>query len=922
MVSQLDVAVADARPSQSDLVAARLRSSLRERLAGVSAPVRLGPYTIGRCLGQGGMGVVHEAVDERLGRRVAIKVLRSRGHDAAATLRREGRLLAQISHPNVVRVFDFRVDVASGQTWFAMELVEGDNLRHWLRESEPSSEQILEVLVAAGTGLAAMHEAGLSHGDFKPENVLVGPGGVKVADFGLARLLQAEHETDSLRPLPPPSTEEVSTFRGGTAGYLPAERLDGAAADPAGDQFAFAVTLYEAMQGQRPFEDEDSLRCGRIRRGPVSLSPRLSAVVRRGLDPDPARRFPSMQALLAALTTTRRRRYWRGGLVASAAIAMLGVAAWPPDEERPCTFEASPLGKLDEHRTALQDALDSGGLVRARLDDFVDAWTQRWREACSAEPTAEGDRTLACLTHQAQTVTTLVEGLTEHADPTQSIEAIASLDEPGECDEAVHHLPESLAAILVRADGLYKAARYADSLATSRELIERGHELDDAAARAAGGLVAGAALDGLGRFEEAAETLEAAQWEAYAARDSKRVSEAALQLVVLRALELADPEGARRSLDVAAVALERVGQRPQDSEKYLQAEATLLYREGDAVAAYETALRAAAIVDAVDGTGAQRATAQYAVAGLALAASRPEDAVAPAETARALFTDAYGPAHPRVGSSLQLLGKAAKLQRDLERAEEHFEQARQIFAAVDPEHPELRRVLEDLATVARLDGRYGDARRFLQAAQAHASSTLPPDHPEHADLETSLGLVAHMEADWPAAAGHYDKALRIKEQAAGPTHATLWPIISNLALVASERGDNEQALAMHERAHEILVANAGPTHRDLAGPALGMGRALAALERFAEAEPHLLRALELGELPGSPVHFGDVQLALAQVQLKLGRDYDEAMTLAHAARESYDTGEARFVTSLAAARAFIAAAEEATDKHAVPLFGL
>lgn len=363
-----------------------------------------------------------------------------------------------------------------------------------------------------------------------------------------------------------------------------------------------------------------------------------------------------------------------------------------------------------------------------------------------------------------------------------------------------------------------------------------------------------------------------------------------------------------------------MGKRPHESEKYLQSESTLLYREGKVEAAYEMALRAAEVV--AEGDATDRANAQYAVAGLALVASRPEDAVKPAEIARDLFTEAFGPSHPRVASSLQLLGNAAKLHGELDRAEEHFEQARQIYAAIDPAHPELRRVHEDLAAVARMSGRYDDARRHLQSAVTIADATLPPDHPDHADLETSLGLVAHMEADWPTAARHYETALRLKEQAVAPTDGSLWPIVSNLALVAFERGNHDEALAMETRAYEIVIANGGPEHRDLSGPALGVGRALAALGRFDEAEPYLERALELGALPGAPVHLGDVQISLAQVRLRLGRDYDEAMTLARAALESYDTGEARFATSLVLARDFIAAAEQAEDKRAVPLFGL
>src|SRR5687767_2761935 len=134
------------------------------------------------------MGRVYQAADPELDRRIALKLVRGRRGDAIASARllREAQALAQLAHPNVVTVFDagrFGDDV-----YLAMELVEGTTLRAWLREGPRPRDKVLEVLVAAGRGLAAAHRAGLVHRDFKPSNVILGDDGrVRVLDFGIAR---------------------------------------------------------------------------------------------------------------------------------------------------------------------------------------------------------------------------------------------------------------------------------------------------------------------------------------------------------------------------------------------------------------------------------------------------------------------------------------------------------------------------------------------------------------------------------------------------------------------------------------------------------------------------------------------------------------------------------------------------------------
>jgi eukaryotic-like serine/threonine-protein kinase len=151
--------------------------------------VELGQFIVLGELGRGGMGVIHAAYDPELDRKVALKLMRDEresGSRGMTRLQREARALARLSHPNTVAIYD--VGTFGDRTWVAMELVSGQTLAAWLAESPRTWSQVLEIVRAAGEGVAAAHAAGLVHRDIKPDNVMLGTDGrVRVVDFGLAR---------------------------------------------------------------------------------------------------------------------------------------------------------------------------------------------------------------------------------------------------------------------------------------------------------------------------------------------------------------------------------------------------------------------------------------------------------------------------------------------------------------------------------------------------------------------------------------------------------------------------------------------------------------------------------------------------------------------------------------------------------------
>ncbi|MCA9679035.1 MAG: serine/threonine protein kinase, partial [Myxococcales bacterium] len=314
----------------------------------------LGRYVLLEELGRGGMSLVYVAYDPELDRRVALKVVRGEQLTEAhsARLHREAQALARLSHPNVVTVFD--VGDVSGDTFVAMELLEGVSLRKWLLEAR-TWRDIVRVMVAAGRGLAAAHAAGILHRDIKPDNIVItATGAVKLVDFGLARDLgdrsasgsgsggtptPGDHDLDLDAPI---STSESVTLRPleaitqfghvvGTPAYMPPEqRARRPDADQRADQFSFCATLYEALYGQRPFKvskqelldvgeqltivDKPGVEPRTLAAAPprdVKVPAWVQRVVNRGLAVAPGHRYPSVDALLADLDRdperTRRR---------------------------------------------------------------------------------------------------------------------------------------------------------------------------------------------------------------------------------------------------------------------------------------------------------------------------------------------------------------------------------------------------------------------------------------------------------------------------------------------------------------------------------------------------------------------------------------------------------------------------------------
>lgn len=266
-------------------------------------PGRLADFIITGRLGAGEMGQVYKARDETLGRDVAIKVVRSA--QTAQTqrdderLREEARAAARLSHPHVAQVY--LLGFANGHPYLVMELVRGEDMEARIeREGAFKEREVLRIAEEITDGLHALHQENLTHGDIKPANIIMSPGGsTKLVDFGLAGL--SRHEGQSIL---------------GTPRYIAPESLRGAPDSRQTDLYSLGATLYHLLAGKPPFDGSTPSEVARARlerpadpieRHVPSLSESTRRIIMRMLEADPARRYPDCEAALKDIREARKR---------------------------------------------------------------------------------------------------------------------------------------------------------------------------------------------------------------------------------------------------------------------------------------------------------------------------------------------------------------------------------------------------------------------------------------------------------------------------------------------------------------------------------------------------------------------------------------------------------------------------------------
>jgi len=813
----------------------------------------VGRYIVLGLIGAGAMGVVYEAYDPKLDRKVALKLVRAEAGTESrellrARLAREAQAMAKLAHPNVIAIHD--VGEVGDRVFLAMELVTGGTLGAWLKAEPRAEAEILAMFIDAGRGLSAAHAAGLVHRDFKPDNVLVGADGrARVTDFGLARLDDtAEVAVDMESPIDQATLTRTGAAVG-TPAYMAPEQLAGRRPDARADIYAFSVALFEALTGERPFaagtvgELRRAIERGTIQRPKRAVPSRLAAAIKRGLAPRPEDRFASMGEMLAALAPPARR-WWIAAGVAGA-LSLAGAVAWAsrPAPARPvegpqCDGGAAAFGEAwgDSEKARVRAAFDATrvpfsrsafeGVDRA-LDERRAAWTSMFRDACEAtkvrgtQSQALLERRAFCLDQRRRELVSLVDVLAsaDAALVERSLDAVSRLRPLDDCanPRALGESPPVSGPVADRALGALATSRaeraaghYQKAFEAGTAAVRDARELGDPSTLAATLVATGMAQEELMKYTEAAATYHEAVRVAIVQGDPADAADAWMMLGGIAAYRWHRSEEGYQWLDYADAMIDRLGDDKARKAKMFE--------------------RRSLIEWSLDGKldEANRDYAHY----LAFKAGLPVEAYE-------RFLDHHGPVAFDMGRYDVALG---------------------IFE-------------EEIATITRDKGK--DHPEMLEAAENKAEVLALIGRPNEA-----IPIYKNLFARFP-------------DRAAGYTN-------HRLAEAYRKAGDPKAALEEDQRALEAMKEEPEGSP-DLRQPLTGLGLDLWMLGRAEEALDPLERALAIGSKMKLRTARADSAWALARALWDSKADRARAAKLAEEARVAYRAHVAQFGSKYLAA---------------------
>ncbi len=923
----------------------------------------LGRYVLLHGIGAGGMGVVYKAHDTELDRYIAIKFLRVSGGASRATARarlvREAQALAQLSHPNVITVYE--VGTFRDNVFVAMELAEGHTLRDWLNDDpqKPLTE-VLGVFVHAARGLAAAHDAGLIHRDFKPTNIIIGDDGrVRILDFGLARIaerdpngssedaLQSAHSDDAHRlgrggshdahlphgarasaaarheanadsePTAPNTvtrtgsepllSTELTEFGAviGTPAYMAPEQHRNASAEPRSDQFAFCVTLFQALYGHKPFAGSrsDEIRrnvlAGRL--APVSREARvprwLHKVVMRGLEIDIDKRYPSMHELVAALDRDHNR--WRRHLalaLALVAAAALGAALFlfQNDSEQLCQGSEEKFSEVwnPSRQAAIKSAFLNTGrghaaATYARVSDLIRAYGERWIAArvdtCEAthkhgeQSEQMLDLRMACLERKLQRVNTLTKALSDGGDvdaADKAVRVVLTLPDVDSCSDVdaladAYQLPAGAAERAAIAAIEQALAELQTDLIMGRNqpALERAERIQRDADKtgffpiqARARLLLASAQEANDDYQAAEESLKSGALLAAQARDDVSVANAWVDLVNLVGSAQARPEAAREFVPFARAAVARAGEPPSLQARLARSLGWLHAIAGQydqARVQYERALEILARergADSVQATASQLAlSARYGLAGVLSNQAEYQAALDQYRRIRTIIETHFGADHPFLLNALGPIAENLSHQGELEAAS-----------------AEYRRILA-IDKVNRDTDNRGQSKSFRAAAMANFADNL-----------IRQGALAEAQE-------MLRQALTLRLESLGTKHIHTADTMRDLSGVMARRGQLDEASEMLERARAIYQAVVGEQHLSYASWLVIDGDIATHRGQYAHAKRSYRQAIEIVDAAVEAPHPTGAQAraGLAAVARSEGR-LDTALDLYAQARSDLE----------------------------------
>jgi eukaryotic-like serine/threonine-protein kinase len=780
-----------------------------------------------------------------------------------------------------------------------MELVDGVSLRTWLAARPRTTREVLGLFAQIGQGLAAAHRAGVVHRDMKPENILVAQDDrARVTDFGVA--------------LTSAPTEEPAHAVAGTLLYMAPEQLLGKRVDARADQFAFAVTLHEALVGARPFAGTtpttllEAMDRGLPARGPRSTSTRVWRAMGRALARDPSQRFPSMDALVDALLprATKLGRTTLGvvacvalvvggyGLVRERRLAHEAVCKHAGDKLAG-TWDGAQRRELDRAfgaHASLPFAEAAKKTVATSLDAYARAWEEARIDVCEAtrvrgeQSEALMDERMACLDDRRRELGSLVGELVKPTPKVieKSVEAAAGLSPIDECKT---QRPLQGGGTLHAVGPGVEAAR--DALARMRAKVDLGDmqtaaadleqalpawkELGDTRLVGEGELLLGVALSWGDDFSKAEKTLLEASWSAESVGDDLSVARASLRLAHVAGNLMANQSLGEHYERQAEATLTRMGKPPELEAELLVSHAMRIGRAAD-----------------YDGA---RALAQQALDLLTLH-DKGETALA--------------------ASCWNTLSVARRKSGDTPGARLAIERAITIREAlVGPTHPLVAHSLVNLSTIELDEARFEEAAATLERALSSLEATTGPVTADAAMILNNLGIARARLHDTQEAQKNFERAAEIGAQVFGD-HPSTALYVMNLGDLDRELGRPKDAISHYARASSILDRSKSSDAHTRARILAGRGHAELDVGDAKLAKVTVSQALTLYE-HGSfdPADRADANFAMARVLSSLHEDPARATGLASSAREVYAKNPRAHQEELSAVDAWLAENEAA-----------
>ncbi len=836
-------------------------------------PVMVGRFRLDSQLGSGGMGTVWAAYDEQLERPVALKFLRDREAHRAMALLHEARSLAKLNHPNIITVYD--VGVHEGTIWIAMENVAGKTLRDCVgSEVDTGPEARLRWWLDAGQGLAAMHAAGLVHRDIKPANVLRGDDGrVRIIDFGLV------YTTVSPATTPTRGDHEATQaphpylrFAGTLAYAAPEQFRQSAEVGPQADQFAFCVSVWEAVSGTRPdpFSPNLSTR-------PSHMPRRVYRALVRGMAPSPEDRFPDMSALLAALGPRHRRLLIPAVLVSTTIAVAVGFGL----RSNPCTSidvsltEMWPPSQFAELRQHLDDA--GTPWVGTAIEQWRGRWTDAAETSCRASlvdhvRSAEvHDRRMTCLERRLDGLAVLQDHLRktgEHIDVSTLGPWLATLRPPETClSPAVgegHGPPQSPTVVvqlhnlrqeLTRAEfGTPGHMRYRDRLASTQSIESRAQQLRQPHLQGEAARVRGLLLMRDGQAQLSKEAFGHALDLARESGDIELEADSWTGLcAVARDLEL-DFEQANWSLARRTQLVSQLGQAPEQQARLLAERGLLRGLTGDLQTGIALLQEADESFERIGSLAAwEHAGVLRDLGNLYMRKGETQAGLEAFDRARNLELELRTP-ESRDARSLPPESGANALNTGLMHLDAGaFDDARQelhraLELSTAEQGPRGRNVLRTHVALSLLADTRGDlhaARLHSEHARMLAPVTLGALDLERADVLSAVGSIAYREGQFATSVKTFERALDILDHHDAPNPIDRALAQSNLAEALAADGQYRRARSLIEPTLAVLTRALGSDHPDLGYAYKTQGAIWLGLDRPDKALPPFARALVL-----------------------------------------------------------------------------